>query len=66
MQHGVIGLNVFSYWFVPLTNNTEDKIATQRANDFFLGWYVLISRMKWYLFSFIYLCNFLSIWLLSF
>ena len=37
-QHGVIGLNVFSYWFIPLTNSTEDKIATQRANDFFLGW----------------------------
>ncbi|XP_050289332.1 beta-glucosidase 11-like isoform X29 [Quercus robur] len=40
MQHGVIGLNVFSYWFIPLTNNTEDKIATQRANDFYLGWFV--------------------------
>uniref|UniRef100_A0A7N2LT82 Uncharacterized protein n=1 Tax=Quercus lobata TaxID=97700 RepID=A0A7N2LT82_QUELO len=39
-QHGVIGLNVFSYWFIPLTNSTEDKIATQRANDFFLGWFV--------------------------
>ncbi|XP_050289330.1 beta-glucosidase 11-like isoform X27 [Quercus robur] len=39
-QHGVIGLNVFSYWFVPRTNSTEDKIATQRANDFYLGWFV--------------------------
>ncbi|KAK4587621.1 hypothetical protein RGQ29_018863 [Quercus rubra] len=39
-QHGVIGLNVFSYWFIPLTNSTEDKIATQRANDFYLGWFV--------------------------
>ena len=37
-QHGVIGLNVFSDWFIPLTNSTEDKIATQRANDFYLGW----------------------------
>ena len=37
-QHGVIGLNVFCYWFIPLTNSTEDKIATQRANDFYLGW----------------------------
>ncbi|XP_023882297.2 beta-glucosidase 11 isoform X1 [Quercus suber] len=39
-QHGVIGLNVFSYWFVPQTNSTEDKIATQRAHDFYLGWFV--------------------------
>ncbi|XP_075664234.1 beta-glucosidase 11-like isoform X2 [Castanea sativa] len=39
-QHGFIGLNVFSYWFIPLTNSTEDKIATQRANDFYLGWFV--------------------------
>ena len=37
-QNGFIGLNVFSYWFVPLTNSTEDKIATQRANDFYFGW----------------------------
>ncbi len=37
-QNGVIGLNLFSYWFVPLTNSMEDKIATQRANDFFFGW----------------------------
>ncbi|GMY38322.1 beta-glucosidase 11-like isoform X27 [Fagus crenata] len=39
-QNGFIGLNVFSYWFVPLTNSTEDKIATQRANDFYFGWFV--------------------------
>ncbi|XP_050289336.1 beta-glucosidase 11-like isoform X33 [Quercus robur] len=39
-QHGVIGLNVFCYWFIPLTNSTEDKIATQRAKDFYLGWFV--------------------------
>ncbi|KAL4629158.1 hypothetical protein ACB092_05G288000 [Castanea dentata] len=39
-QHGFIGLNIFSYWFIPLTNSTEDKIATQRANDFYFGWFV--------------------------
>ncbi|KAK9281422.1 hypothetical protein L1049_004324 [Liquidambar formosana] len=39
-QHGFIGLNVFAYWFIPLTNTTEDAIATQRANDFFVGWFV--------------------------
>ncbi|RVW54524.1 Beta-glucosidase 11 [Vitis vinifera] len=36
-QQGFIGINVFAYWFVPMTNETEDIIATQRAHDFFLG-----------------------------
>ncbi|KAL6339882.1 hypothetical protein AAG906_034971 [Vitis piasezkii] len=39
-QQGFIGINVFAYWFVPMTNETEDIIATQRAHDFFLGWFV--------------------------
>ncbi|XP_035548073.1 beta-glucosidase 11-like isoform X2 [Juglans regia] len=36
-QHGFIGINVFGYWFVPLTNSSDDKIAAQRAKDFFFG-----------------------------
>ncbi|KAF5464680.1 hypothetical protein F2P56_014741 [Juglans regia] len=39
-QHGFIGINVFGYWFVPLTNSSDDKIAAQRAKDFFFGWMV--------------------------
>nr|BAO04180.1 hypothetical protein [Delphinium grandiflorum] len=39
-QHGLIGLNLFVYYFVPLTNTTEDVMATQRANDFFVGWFM--------------------------
>ncbi|XP_035548253.1 beta-glucosidase 11-like isoform X2 [Juglans regia] len=39
-QLGFIGINVFGYWFVPLTNSSDDKIAAQRANDFFFGWMV--------------------------
>ncbi|XWS71302.1 hypothetical protein CRYUN_Cryun03dG0126700 [Craigia yunnanensis] len=39
-QHGLIGLNLFNYWFVPLTNSTEDIIAAQRANDFYVGWFM--------------------------
>ncbi|PIA61395.1 hypothetical protein AQUCO_00300733v1 [Aquilegia coerulea] len=39
-QHGLIGFNVFSYWFIPFTNKTEDVIATQRANDFLVGWFI--------------------------
>ncbi|KAJ7961780.1 Beta-glucosidase [Quillaja saponaria] len=37
-QHGFIGINIFSYWFVPLTNTVEDVTATERANDFYVGW----------------------------
>ncbi|PPR94893.1 hypothetical protein GOBAR_AA25764 [Gossypium barbadense] len=37
-QHGLVGFNLFNYWFVPLTNTTEDIIAVQRANDFYFGW----------------------------
>jgi beta-glucosidase len=39
-QHGMIGINLFAYWFTPCTNSTEDKTATQRANDFYVGWFV--------------------------
>ncbi|KAK3021044.1 hypothetical protein RJ639_047291 [Escallonia herrerae] len=39
-QHGFVGLNLFAYWFVPYTNAMEDAIATQRANDFYVGWIV--------------------------
>ena len=37
-QRGFIGINVFAYWNIPSTNATEDLIATQRANDFYIGW----------------------------
>ncbi|KAJ9696518.1 hypothetical protein PVL29_008638 [Vitis rotundifolia] len=39
-QHGFIGINIFAYWFAPLTNTTEDITATQRAKDFYLGWFL--------------------------
>ncbi|KAF9607299.1 hypothetical protein IFM89_033727 [Coptis chinensis] len=39
-HHGFIGLNLFSYWLIPLTNTTEDITATQRANDFYVGWFI--------------------------
>ncbi|KAF8401469.1 hypothetical protein HHK36_012408 [Tetracentron sinense] len=38
-QHGFIGLNLFIYWFIPLTNAKEDVLATQRAYDFYVGWF---------------------------
>lgn len=35
---GSLGLNVFSYWFIPYTNSSEDVIATRRANAFYIDW----------------------------
>ncbi|KAG5567728.1 hypothetical protein RHGRI_003053 [Rhododendron griersonianum] len=39
-QKGFIGINIFAFWFVPYTNATEDVVATQRAKDFMIGWFV--------------------------
>ncbi|KAJ9696516.1 hypothetical protein PVL29_008637 [Vitis rotundifolia] len=39
-QQGFVGINVFAYWLVPLTNMTEDIVATEIAQRFFLGWFV--------------------------
>ncbi|KAL2535540.1 Beta-glucosidase 11 [Forsythia ovata] len=39
-QNGFLGLNIYSFWFIPYTNSTEDVIATQRAIDFYIGWMV--------------------------
>ncbi|XP_050289312.1 beta-glucosidase 11-like isoform X11 [Quercus robur] len=38
-QHGFIGINLLAFWLLPLTNKTEDVIATRRAMDFQIGWY---------------------------
>ncbi|EOX95068.1 Beta glucosidase 11 [Theobroma cacao] len=39
-QHGFIGISIYTTGNFPLTNSVEDAIATQRANDFFVGWIV--------------------------
>ncbi|KAL4629161.1 hypothetical protein ACB092_05G288200 [Castanea dentata] len=38
-QHGFIGIDLLAFWFLPLTNKTEDVIAARRAMDFQIGWY---------------------------
>ncbi|XP_045795327.1 beta-glucosidase 11-like [Trifolium pratense] len=38
LQHGFIGFNLLTIGFVPLTNTTDDIIATRRAQDFIMGW----------------------------
>ncbi|XP_024625896.2 beta-glucosidase 11 [Medicago truncatula] len=40
MQHGFIGFNLLTFGFVPLTNTSEDIIATQRVQDFMMGWFL--------------------------
>ncbi|XP_010474865.1 PREDICTED: beta-glucosidase 11 isoform X1 [Camelina sativa] len=37
-QHGSVGISVYAYGVVPLTNSVEDKQATARVNDFYIGW----------------------------
>ncbi|KAK4737272.1 hypothetical protein R3W88_000969 [Solanum pinnatisectum] len=39
-KHGFVGLNLFAFWSLPYTNKTADVIAAQRANVFYLGWFV--------------------------
>ncbi|OMO71967.1 Glycoside hydrolase, family 1 [Corchorus olitorius] len=39
-QHGSIGLSFNVMWFEPETNSTKDIEATQRAQDFQLGWFL--------------------------
>ncbi|KAI7740831.1 hypothetical protein M8C21_020151 [Ambrosia artemisiifolia] len=39
-QHGFVGINIFAYWYEPYSNTIEDVKATQRANDFYVGWFL--------------------------
>ncbi|CAI9105437.1 OLC1v1004362C1 [Oldenlandia corymbosa var. corymbosa] len=39
-QHGSVGLNIFIYWFTAHTNTTNDILATQRAFDYYVGWFL--------------------------
>ncbi|XP_057458108.1 beta-glucosidase 11-like isoform X2 [Lotus japonicus] len=39
-QHGFIGLNLLTFGFVPLTKTSDDINATQRAQDFYTGWFL--------------------------
>ncbi|KAL5723098.1 beta-glucosidase [Ranunculus cassubicifolius] len=39
-QHGILGIAFDVMWFEPYSNSTEDIEATQRAQDFQLGWFL--------------------------
>ncbi|KHN42906.1 Beta-glucosidase 11 [Glycine soja] len=40
MQHGLIGFNLLPFGVLPRTNSIEDVRATQRVQDFFIGWFM--------------------------
>ncbi|XP_019420849.1 PREDICTED: beta-glucosidase 40-like [Lupinus angustifolius] len=40
IQGGSIGTILATPWFVPATNAEKDIVATQRAKDFMLGWFL--------------------------
>lgn len=37
-QHGFVGITIYVYWSIPSSHSKEDITATQRANDFLIGW----------------------------
>ncbi|CAI8601030.1 unnamed protein product [Vicia faba] len=39
-QQGFIGFNLLIYGVIPLTNTSEDIVATKRAQDFNIGWFL--------------------------
>ncbi|XP_020235716.1 beta-glucosidase 11 isoform X2 [Cajanus cajan] len=40
IQHGLIGFNLLPFGLLPLTNSIDDVRATQRAQDFLIGWFM--------------------------
>lgn len=56
-QHGIIGMNIFIYDFVPLTNSMEDTTATERAKAFYAGWCVIILLTFCHYDAYIYLMH---------
>ncbi|KAH1214579.1 Hydroxyisourate hydrolase [Glycine max] len=39
-QHGYVGISVYTFGFIPLTDSEKDKAASQRARDFLVGWII--------------------------
>lgn len=40
-QHGFIGLVLYTFGAIPVTDSKEDKIAFQRVKDFYFGWLII-------------------------
>uniref|UniRef100_A0A7C8ZNK5 Beta-glucosidase n=1 Tax=Opuntia streptacantha TaxID=393608 RepID=A0A7C8ZNK5_OPUST len=39
-QGGVIGIVVHAIWFEPMSNSSADKIAVERAQSFYMNWFL--------------------------
>ncbi|OMO81909.1 Glycoside hydrolase, family 1 [Corchorus olitorius] len=37
-QNGSIGISIYTFGAIPYTNSTQDEMAAQRMNDFYIGW----------------------------
>ncbi|KAG5051898.1 hypothetical protein JHK87_004096 [Glycine soja] len=37
-QHGFVGISIYTFGIFPQTNTEKDRVASQRARDFFVGW----------------------------
>ncbi|MCD7462649.1 hypothetical protein HAX54_049031 [Datura stramonium] len=40
IQQGFVGINVYSFAYLPYTNSEADVNAAQRALDFYIGWFI--------------------------
>ncbi|KAK7359745.1 hypothetical protein VNO77_01710 [Canavalia gladiata] len=40
IQKGIIGIVMNAEWFEPLSNSWEDKLAAERAQSFFMNWFL--------------------------
>ncbi|KAI7752381.1 hypothetical protein M8C21_030114, partial [Ambrosia artemisiifolia] len=39
-QNGNIGITMNTVWYEPISNSTEDKLAAQRAQSFYMDWFL--------------------------
>ncbi|KAL9247165.1 hypothetical protein vseg_020627 [Gypsophila vaccaria] len=39
-QRGFVGFNLYTFHFIPYTNTRGDVTATERAYDYFIGWFM--------------------------
>ncbi|XP_019099396.1 PREDICTED: beta-glucosidase 1 isoform X3 [Camelina sativa] len=48
IQGGSVGFSLYAFDFTPSTSSKDDEIATQRANDFYLGCFFSEGQVCWF------------------